>query len=154
MQIPRAAWTIVKEVARNLLRRPVVNVVCFATLEDGRCLLIRRGDTGHWALPGGTVEWGETLRQTIVRELKEEAGVEPVALGELVGVFSAPWRDPRLHLVTVVVRARIEPPEGPPTNPLEIREVGLFEVGQLPEPLAPGMRDLIDAAAARATRWE
>ena len=36
-----------------------------ARTADGRWVLIRRGDTGEWALPGGTLEWGETLRKGI-----------------------------------------------------------------------------------------
>src|SRR5690606_6540938 len=77
-KIPLGLFRILKEILRHLLRRPVVGVSVIARTEDGRLLLIRRGDTHMWALPGGTVEWGETLRQTAVRELLEEAGVTEV----------------------------------------------------------------------------
>lgn len=56
----------------------MLGIAAAAQTEDGRWLLIRRGDTGQWALPGGTLEWGETLREAIVRELAEEAGVDRV----------------------------------------------------------------------------
>src|SRR3954470_8169089 len=94
--LPKSALTILKEIGRHLLRRPVVGVAVAARTRDGRWLLIRRADTGTWALPGGTVEWGETVRTTVVRELAEEAGVdvEDAAIGRLVGVFSRPDRDP------------------------------------------------------------
>jgi 8-oxo-dGTP diphosphatase len=107
---------------------------------------VRRADLAQWALPGGTLEWGETLRETLVRELAEEAGVERCTLGRLVGVYSRPDRDPRFHGVTVVVECRIEPPARPPNNPLEITEVGLFHAQDLPRPLAMGMQDMLDAA--------
>jgi ADP-ribose pyrophosphatase YjhB (NUDIX family) len=42
---------------------------------DGRILLIRRSDDRTWALPGGTMELGETLRECAVREVREEAGL-------------------------------------------------------------------------------
>src|SRR5688572_21569951 len=67
VQIPSGAFKIVKEVARHLLRRPVIGIVAAARTVDGRWLLVRRSDTGKWALPGGTLEWGETFRSAITR---------------------------------------------------------------------------------------
>ena len=131
-RIPKGAWTVVKEVARHLLRRPVVGIAAAARTQDGRWLLIRRGDTGEWALPGGTLEWGETLRDSIVREMEEEAGVTRCEIGRLVGVWSRPDRDPRFHGVTVVVACAVDEPVKPPVNPVEITEVKLFPTGELP----------------------
>ncbi|WP_437475548.1 NUDIX hydrolase [Sorangium sp. So ce1014] len=147
--LPRSVLALAKEVARALLRRPVVGIAAAAQTADGRWLLIRRSDTGTWALPGGTLEWGETLRDSIVRELAEEAGVTEVELGRVVGVYSRPDRDIRFHAVTVVVAARIGAPTRPPQNPLEIREARLFREDELPAELAMGMGDLL-AAARRA----
>jgi len=123
-----------------------VGIAVAARVADGRWLLIRRGDTGTWALPGGTLEWGETLRQAAIRELYEEAGVQGAELGPVVGVFSRPDRDVRFHAVTIVVTARVSAPTHAPTNPLEIREVRLFREDELPRPLAMGMDDMLDAA--------
>jgi 8-oxo-dGTP diphosphatase len=145
-RIPRGAWGIVKEVARHMLRRPVVGIAAAARTSDGRWLLIRRGDTGQWALPGGTLEWGETLRASIVRELEEEAGVVKCEVGRLVGVWSRPDRDPRFHGVTVVVACEVGEPVKPPVNPMEIREVKLFRGDELPAEMAMGMQDMMWAA--------
>src|ERR1041384_8075578 len=101
--------------------------------------MIRRGDSGRWALAGGTLEWGETLERTVLRELREEAGVEHGQIGRIVGVYSDPSRDPRFHAVTVVVEVVIEPPVHPPVNPLEILEVRMFERTDLPGELSHGM---------------
>ncbi|XYH92556.1 NUDIX hydrolase [Sorangium sp. So ce1128] len=147
--LPRSVLALAREVARALLRRPVVGIAAAAQTADGRWLLIRRSDTGTWALPGGTLEWGETLRDTVVRELAEEAGVTEVEVGRVVGVYSRPDRDIRFHAVTVVVAARIGAPTRPPQNPLEIREARLFREDELPAELAMGMGDLL-AAARRA----
>ncbi|WP_437594734.1 NUDIX hydrolase [Sorangium sp. So ce1000] len=144
--LPRSVLALAKEVARALLRRPVVGIAAAAQTADGRWLLVRRSDTGTWALPGGTLEWGETLRESIVRELAEEAGVTEVELGRVVGVYSRPDRDVRFHAVTVVVTARIAAPTRPPQNPLEIREVRLFREDELPSELAMDMGDLFAAA--------
>jgi 8-oxo-dGTP diphosphatase len=146
LRIPAGAFVLVKEVARHLLRRPVVGIAAAARTADGRWLLVRRADIGKWALPGGTLEWGETLRTSIVRELAEEAGVERCSVGRLVGVYSRPDRDPRMHGVTVVVECAIDPPTREPDNPLEILEARLFRAADLPMDLAMGMRDMLDAA--------
>jgi 8-oxo-dGTP diphosphatase len=144
--LPRSLLGLAKEVGRHILRRPVVGLAVAAHTDDGRWLLIRRADTGTWALPGGTVEWGETLRTTFDRELEEEAGVVAATFEQVVGVYSRPDRDPRFHAVTVVVRARIDPPVRPPMNPLEIREARLFREDELPAGLAMEMDDMLAAA--------
>ena len=143
-----------KEVLRHLLRRPVVGIAAAARTEDGRWLLVRRGDTGDWALPGGTLEWGEPLRMALERELAEETGAKLRSLGRLVGVYSDPQRDPRFHAVTVVVEASVAAPDEAPQNPVEIREVRLFADAELPVLLSHGMKDMLDDARAGRTVWE
>jgi 8-oxo-dGTP diphosphatase len=142
----KGALALVKEIARHVLRRPVVGVAAAARTPDGRWLLVRRADLGAWALPGGTLEWGETLRKSLARELAEEAGVDDCQIVRLVGVFSRPDRDPRFHAVTVLFECKVEPPVRPPSNPLEIREARLFAPSELPDSLALNMRDLLDMA--------
>ena len=154
MPIPRGLFGIIKEVARHLIRRPVVGIGAAAQTRDGRWLLIRRVDTGQWALPGGTLEWGETLRSALCREVREETGADVIELGELVGVYSEPDRDARFHAVTVVVRALVAEPSRPPQNPLEIAEVRLFGEDELPHELAFGMSDMLENARQRRLYWE
>ncbi len=67
---------------------PLVSVGA-VVVEEGRVLLVRRGKEplkGHWTLPGGALELGETLLQGVMREVREETGlmVEPVELVELL----------------------------------------------------------------------
>jgi ADP-ribose pyrophosphatase YjhB (NUDIX family) len=66
--------------------RPGVSAVI---VESGKVLLQRRDDNGRWGLPGGAVEPGESLREAIAREVREETGleVEPV---RVIGVYSSP----------------------------------------------------------------
>jgi 8-oxo-dGTP diphosphatase len=154
VRIPAGAWKIVKEVARHLLRRPVVGIAVAGRTSDGRILLIRRGDSGKWALPGGTLEWGEQMRDAITREVLEETGASVIELGELLGVYSAPERDPRFHAVTVVVAARVTEPDGARVNPVEITEVRLFHPNELPADTSHGMADMIRNAVAKNLVWE
>ena len=154
MRIPLAVWGLVKEVARHLLRRPVVGLVALAHDEAGRVLLIRRGDTGEWAPPGGTLEWGETLRSTLARELLEEAGAALLEAGEVLGVYSDPRRDLRFHAVTIIVDAKVSAPSQPPMNPLEVLEVRFFDPAALPSPLAHRLGDVLQRALSGQRHWE
>lgn len=78
-----------------------VDAVVFDRL--GRLLLIKRANhpfAGQYALPGGFVDYGETVEAAARRELLEETGVTTSSL-QLVGVYSDPKRDPRGHTVSV-----------------------------------------------------
>ena len=59
----------------------------------------------YWALPGGFVEYGESVEDAAVREAKEETNID-VELESLVNVYSKPDRDPRGHTVTVAYTAK------------------------------------------------
>ena len=154
VRIPSGALKIVKEVARHLLRRPVIGIVAAVRTADGRLLLIRRGDSGKWALPGGTLEWGETLQSAITRELFEETGAQVTRLGELLGVYSTPERDPRFHAVTVVIAASVTEPDQASVNPVEVSEVGLFHDHELPNDYSHGMEDMVKGAVSKTVVWE
>ena len=154
MRVPSFLWGLVKETARHLLRRPVVGLVALARDPAGRVVLIRRGDTGEWCLPGGTLEWGETLQAMLPRELLEEAGVDLLEAGPLLGVYSNPERDPRFHAVTVVVSATVSDVKRAPMNGLEILEVKVFEVDALPRQLSHGMSDVLRRALSATPHWE
>jgi len=73
---------------REYPETPLVGVGA-VVVDEGRVLLIRRGTEplkGHWSLPGGLLEVGESLTDGVIREVREETGliVEPVALVELL----------------------------------------------------------------------
>lgn len=156
MKRPRLtdAFALLREATRHVLRHPVVGIAAAARTEDGRWLLIRRGDTGGWALPGGTLEWGETLSQALTRELLEEAGVEPIGSCELFSVYSRPDRDYRFHAVTILVTALVSEPRRAPKNPLEIAEVRLFAPGDLPATLSMSMTDMLHDVLGQRRRLE
>lgn len=75
-------------------------------LIDGKVLLIhRKNEPVGWALPGGFVEYGETVEDAVRREMKEETGLDLQDLRQF-RVYSDPARDKRGHVVSVVFTAR------------------------------------------------
>ncbi len=114
-----------------IFRHPVTGTTLIPILPDGRIVLVRRRDTGTWGLPGGLIDWGETISECAGRELKEETGLDLVAIQRLVGVYSAPDRDPRLHslsiLLAVEVQGQLAVGDG-----VEISHVQAFECDRLP----------------------
>ena len=77
-------------------RMPDQRVPCVGAIitdSAGRLLLIQRGhepEAGRWSLPGGRIEPGESDEQALVREVREETGLQ-VTPGRLVGVVERPW---------------------------------------------------------------
>lgn len=141
--LPRQAYGLLHEIARHLLRRPVVGVTVIALDASGRVLLIRRADTGGWAMPGGTLEWGETLTSTVHRELAEEAGARVTRIQRISGVYSREDRDPRFHAVSVCVVADVESTITGPQNALEIREARFFTRDEIPKNLSMSCDDML-----------
>ncbi len=105
---------------------PRLTVDAFVRDRRGRLLLVRRGRPpflGLWALPGGFCEYGETTEECCARETLEETGLT-VLVGELLGVYSDPKRDPRGHTVTVLYAAR--PVRGTPKGSDDAAEARWF----------------------------
>lgn len=130
----------------------VVAVAAVVRDASGRLLMIERADNGLWAVPGGAQDIGETTRQAVVREVREETGVEVEVTG-LVGIYS----DPR-HVIayddgevrqefSIVCHAR--PVGGEPRSSTESRQAHWVvpeQIGQLT--IDPSMRKRIDQGMA------
>jgi len=101
--------------------------------EGDRIVLIRRRNPPHgWALPGGFLEYGESLEAAAVREAKEETGLD-VELVQQLHTYSDPSRDPRGHTVSTVFIARAR---GMPRAGDDAGEAQVFTLTELPSPLA------------------
>lgn len=87
-------------------KKPSLTVDIIIDLEEGIVLIERKNDPyqGSWAIPGGFVEYQETVEDAARREAEEETGLK-VELKDLVGVYSEPGRDPRGHVVSVCFSA-------------------------------------------------
>jgi len=82
-------------------------------LDEDRILLVKRGSEpgkGLWSIPGGVVEAGESLKNAVLRELKEETGIEGVIEG-LYDVFEViiPDKEGRVHYHYVILDFLVKP---------------------------------------------
>ncbi|MBC6423750.1 MAG: NUDIX hydrolase [Hormoscilla sp. SP5CHS1] len=128
----RRSWQFVQTVLGIIFRHPVTGATIIPRLADGRIVLVRRRDNGLWGLPGGLVDWGEDIPTTVRRELAEETGLEVVKISQLLGVYSAPDRDPRIHSICITVEAEVTG-KMQVRDTLEISAVQAFELTSLPE---------------------
>ena len=90
-----------------IIEKATVAADIIISFEDGSIILIKRANEpfkDHWALPGGIMDPGETIRQTAVREAKEETGLDIELVG-LINVYSEPGRDPRGRTISVLFGA-------------------------------------------------
>ncbi|MEB3193293.1 MAG: NUDIX hydrolase [Snowella sp.] len=127
----RQVWRYAKAFLKVAFRHPITGTTIIPILPDGRIVLIQRRDTGQWGLPGGLVDWGEELLSTAQRELKEETGLTFLKIQRLVGVYSAPDRDPRMHSISIVIAAQVEG-EVKIEDSLEVMDVKAFTREELP----------------------
>lgn len=113
-------------------RSPAPTVDAIIEVTGGIVLIKRRFPPPGWALPGGFVEYGETVEAAAIREAQEETGLK-VTLTHLLGVYSDPRRDPRRHTIAVVFIATAS---GAPVGGDDAAEARMFTPASLPAPLA------------------
>ncbi len=89
----------------EVYKNPVPTVDIIIETPEGIVLVERKNPPHGWALPGGFVDYGETLEEAAVREAKEETGLD-VKLERQFHAYSDPKRDPRHHTITVVFVAK------------------------------------------------
>lgn len=114
-------------------RNPFPTVDIIIEVEQGGIVLIRRKNPPYgWALPGGFVDYGESLESAAVREAEEETSLKAELLYQL-GAYSDPERDPRQHTISVVFVAK---GEGSPGAADDARDIGIFDRHSIPSDLA------------------
>jgi ADP-ribose pyrophosphatase YjhB (NUDIX family) len=86
-------------------RNPVPTVDVIIEYEGGVVLILRKNPPPGWALPGGFVDYGETVEAAAMREAKEETNLDLAGL-TMFSVYSDPARDPRQHTITTVFVAQ------------------------------------------------
>lgn len=109
-------------------KNPYLTVDIIIEVDDSIVLIERANGPEGYALPGGFVDYGETVESAAIREAKEETGLD-VTLVRQFHVYSDPERDPRQHNVTVVFIAGAI---GAPTGQSDAKNAALFPKKHLP----------------------
>lgn len=114
---------------------PAVAAVIFNS--DGKVLLHRRKGVNKWCVISGHVEFGETIEQAILREIKEETNVDADIL-RFIGVYSSPlnqtyhYNDKRVQYVTSYFEAILNDEIDTSYSNNETQELRFFNVDDLP----------------------
>ncbi|MBO6122972.1 MAG: NUDIX hydrolase [Methanobrevibacter sp.] len=110
---------------------PSLTADIFIFDEDFNFILIKRLNDPYkdcWALPGGFVEYGESVETAAIREAKEETSID-VELIDLINVYSKPDRDPRGHTVTVAYTAKGDLDSMKADS--DAKDIGIFNINDL-----------------------
>jgi len=121
-------------------RNPLLTVDIIIEINDFIVLIERKNPPHGWALPGGFVDYGESLEASAIREAKEETCLD-VDLIEQLHTYSTPDRDPRHHTVTTVFLAQAS---GDPKAADDAKNIGLFTKDTLPDPIVFDHNRILD----------
>lgn len=112
-------------------QNPLPTVDIIIEMDSGIVLIERRNEPFGWALPGGFVDYGESLEAAAVREAREETSLEVSGL-RLLGCYSDPGRDKRMHTISTVYIAKAH---GIPCAADDAINIAVYKLDSLPEQL-------------------
>lgn len=122
-------------------KNPFPTVDIIIEIEGKGIVLIRRKNPPHgWAIPGGFVDYGESIENAAVREALEETSLK-VDLLRQFHVYSSPDRDPRFHTMSTVFIARAA---GTPVAADDALEAGVYTKDSLPDEIVFDHRRILD----------
>ncbi len=125
---------------RSTPRNPVPTVDIIIEINQRIVLIKRKNPPEGWALPGGFVDYGESLENAAIREAKEETGLD-VELIRQLHTYSEPTRDPRGHTISTVFVAKAQ---GEAKAGDDAKEIALFNKDNLPEQIVFDHRDILN----------
>lgn len=117
---------------------PTVDII-IEVGSEGIILIKRKNPPYGWAIPGGFVDYGESLEKAAVREAKEETNLD-VKLIRQFHTYSDPKRDPRHHSISTVYIAKAK---GIPKAKDDALEIGIFNQSNLPDEIAFDHRSIL-----------
>jgi ADP-ribose pyrophosphatase YjhB (NUDIX family) len=125
----------------EVYKNPIPTVDIIIEVESNGVILIKRRNPPYgWALPGGFVDYGESLEEAAKREAKEETSLD-VELIRQFHTYSDPDRDPRHHTITTVY---IAIGKGMAQARDDALEIGIFTPSTLPKEIAFDHRTILE----------
>ncbi len=121
-------------------RYPLITVDIIIEINSGIILIKRKNPPHGWAIPGGFVDYGESLEDCARREAKEETGLD-INLLRQFHTYSDPSRDPRHHTVSTIFIATAT---GKPKAGDDAKEAVVFTRESLPDDIAFDHRRILD----------
>jgi ADP-ribose pyrophosphatase YjhB (NUDIX family) len=121
-------------------RNPIPTVDIIIEYKGGIILIKRKNPPEGWALPGGFVDYGESLETAAFREAKEETGLN-IKLIRQFHTYSDPKRDSRHHTITTVYIAKAK---GIAIAGDDAEQIGAFKRGIFPEEIAFDHREILN----------
>jgi ADP-ribose pyrophosphatase YjhB (NUDIX family) len=121
---------------------PTVDIIIEIQRKDGKqgiVLIKRKNPPDGWAIPGGFVDYGESLEEAAVREAKEETSLD-IRLKSQFHTYSDPKRDPRKHTISTVYVATAQ---GKPKAQDDAQDIGIFTKEEIDFPLAFDHRKIL-----------
>jgi len=117
----------------EVYQNPIPTVDIIVEVEPNGIVLIKRKNPPYgWAIPGGFVDYGESLEEAAVREAKEETNLD-VTLIKQFHTYSDPKRDPRHQSISTAYIAKAK---GVPEAKDDALEIGIFDESNLPDEIA------------------
>ena len=124
----------------EVYQNPIPTVDIIIEVGRNKIVLIKRKNPPYgWAIPGGFVDYGESLEKAAVREVKEETSLD-VKLVKQFHTYSDPKRDPRHHSISTVYIAKAK---GVPKAKDDALEIGIFDESNLPDEIAFDHRSIL-----------
>lgn len=125
---------------KSTQRNPLLTVDAIIEVKGGIILIKRGHPPPGWAIPGGFVDYGETLEEAVCREMKEETGLD-INIVRQFHTYSNPKRDPRHHTVSTIFIATAS---GAPKAGDDAKEVGIFTRDSLPDEIAFDHKEILE----------
>jgi len=122
---------------------PTTDIIIEIFRDDGKrgiILIDRKNPPYGWAIPGGFVDYGESLEHAAVREAKEETSLN-IQVEHQLHTYSDPSRDPRKHTISTVFIASAD---GKPIARDDAKGIGIFTEDEITFPLAFDHRHILD----------
>ncbi len=116
--------------------------------DEGKILLMKRGasaknEIGHWTIPGGSIEFGETMKDAVIREAREEIGCEIEIDGQLPAIDHI-LPSENQHWVTTIFTCRIKSGTPKILETEKCEEMNWFSLDNLPSPLSASIKDTVE----------